>query len=78
VTDATTAQTDYMSVAQVAHELNLSRMTVYRMCESGQLACIRTGFKGKTIRIPRIAFEQHTEPKQPAPAVIPGQIEIAE
>jgi excisionase family DNA binding protein len=82
VTDATNlkmAQTDYLSVSEVATALGLCKMTVYRMCNSGQLAHIRTGLHGKTYRILRSSFEQHTTPSTaPAPAVIPGQTAIPE
>jgi excisionase family DNA binding protein len=77
VTNATHPQTDYMSVAEVATALGLCKMTVYRMCQSGQLAHIRTGLRNKTYRILRASFEQHATPTvAPAPAVIPGQTEI--
>ena len=78
MTNATSPRTDYMSVADVATALGLSKMTVYRMCQSGQLAHIRTGRGGKTYRIPRVAFEQHTTPVAPDAPVIPGQTVITD
>jgi excisionase family DNA binding protein len=62
VTHATHPQSDYLSVADVARALGLSRMTVYRMCQSGALEHIRTGRGGKTYRIARSSYEQHTTP----------------
>lgn len=78
MTNATVPQTDYMTVAQVATALGLCKMTVYRMCQTGQLAHIRTGLRGKSYRILRASFEQHTVPQVPAPAVIPGQTTITD
>lgn len=77
-TNSKMAQTDYLSVSEVATALGLCKMTVYRMCRSGQLAHIRTGLHGKTYRILRASFEQHTTPEAPAPAAIPGQTVIPE
>lgn len=79
MTNATTPQTDYLSVAEVAAALGLSKMTVYRMCQSGQFQHIRTGRCEKTYRILRTSFQQHTTPATiaPAPAAGPGQQAIA-
>jgi excisionase family DNA binding protein len=76
VTTGTHPQTDYMSVAEVAAALGLTRMTVYRMCRSGVLVHILTGPAGKTYRILRTSFEEHITPKAPAPAHIPGQLPL--
>lgn len=77
MTHATHPQSDYLSVADVARALGLSRMTVYRMCQSGALEHIRTGRGGKTYRIARSSYEQHTTPADSAPAPhVPGQMEI--
>lgn len=74
MTNATLPQADYMSVTEVAARLGTSKMTIYRLCASGQLASIRVG---RSYRIPNVAYEQFTAPaKAPAPAVIPGQTEI--
>lgn len=79
VTQTTVPRTDYMSAGEVATALGLSKMTVYRMCDAGTLAHIRTGVGGKVYRILRVSYEQHIAAvKSPAPApVIPGQSEIA-
>lgn len=76
MTYATDIQTEYLTVAQVAAILGLSKMTVYRMCQEGTLAHIRTGARGKTYRIARTALDDHARAAQPAPAVIPGQTTI--
>jgi excisionase family DNA binding protein len=78
VTNATLPEADYISVAEVAARLGLSKMTIYRMCDRGELASVRVG---RMYRINRAAyFERYgvdapaTQP--PAPAVIPGQTVI--
>lgn len=78
MTSATLPQSEYLTVAEVAAALGLCKQTVYRMCQTEQLAHIRTGHRGKSYRILRSSFEQHTTPKRPAPAVVPGQIAIPE
>lgn len=80
MTDTTVTQTQYFTVAEVATALRLSRMTIYRMVESGQLHGIRTGVRGKTIRIPAASVEQHERDAgqwTPVPN-IPGQTAIQE
>lgn len=77
MTHATHPQTDYVTVSEVAQALDLSRMTVYRMCQDGTLTHIRTGRAGRTIRILRTSVEEHMRPvAPPAPANIPGQTVI--
>lgn len=77
MTSATHPPSPYMSASEVARLLGLSRMTVYRMCDDGTLAHIRTGYRGRTYRILRTSYEQHTMPARPAGAPhIPGQTEI--
>lgn len=79
VTSGTHPQTDYMSVAEVATRLGLSKMTVYRMCWTGQLAHIRTGRNGRVYRILRSDYDRHATPVRNTPVpVIPGQMEITE
>lgn len=79
VTNATLPEPDYLTVAEVAARLGLSKMTVYRMCDNGDLAHIRTGQAGRCYRILRTSYEQHASAfVAPAPAVIPGQTEITE
>lgn len=76
VTQATHPQSDYMSVAAVATSLGLSKMTVYRMCWSGDLAYIRTGPGKRVYRILRSSFESHATPVRNTPVPIPGQLGI--
>lgn len=65
---------EYLSVADVARILGLSKMTVYRMCKEGTLKHIRTGRAGQTYRICRKSFEQHRTPAvTDIPSVIEGQ-----
>lgn len=70
---------EYLTVAEVATTLRLSKMTVYRMCDEGTIPSVRTG-RGRTIRIPTGAFARYRaglEGRRPEPApVIPGQTEI--
>ena len=51
----TPAISECLTVAQAAHELNLHRETIYRMCRSGQLKSFRTG---RVIRIPREGIDK--------------------
>lgn len=77
VTQATHPQSDYMSVADVAKALGLSKMSVYRMCWTGELAYIRTGPGKRVYRILRSSFAQHATPVRNSPVpIIPGQTEI--
>lgn len=55
VTNAELPQADYLSVAQIAARLSTSKMTVYRMCQRGELPSIRVG---RSYRVPAIAYEQ--------------------
>lgn len=78
MTNATLPEADYLSVAEVAARLGLSKMTIYRMCDRGDIHSIRIG---RMYRITRSAYEQrygvHTHTAQPpAPAVMPGQLTV--
>lgn len=79
MTNTTLAQVEYLTVAEVATLLRLSKMTVYRMCDEGTIASVRTG-RGRSIRIPAAAFARYRaglEGRHPEPAPsIPGQTEI--
>lgn len=76
-TDTPSGESDYLSVATVARVLGLSKMTVYRMCNDGTLAHIRTGRAGQTYRILRSSFEAHRTPAVPAePVAIDGQMTV--
>lgn len=59
MTTATTPQTQYLTVAEVATNLRLSRMTVYRLIKSGQLRAL--AINGRTFRIPTEAYAAFRE-----------------
>jgi excisionase family DNA binding protein len=41
---------DYLTIREVAEELRVSKMTIYRLVHSGELPCIRVG---RSFRIER-------------------------
>lgn len=45
----------YYTVGEIAEDLRVSRMTVYRMVHSGELASIRVG---RSFRIPIEAYQE--------------------
>lgn len=45
---------EYMTVSEIASALRVSRMTVYRLCHSGELEYVRIG---RSMRVPKRAFE---------------------
>lgn len=45
-----------MNVREVAQLLRVSKMTVYRLCERGELGSVRVG---RSIRIPRAAVGRY-------------------
>ena len=51
----TPSLSESLTVAQAAHELNLHRETIYRMCRSGLLTSYRFG---RAIRIPKQGIEK--------------------
>lgn len=77
-----TRRSDYLTVAEIAEDLRVVPMTVYRMIHGGQLPAIRIG--RRTFRIPAEAYyaykqQLHAEATARAagaPAHIPGQTEI--
>jgi len=59
----------YLTVPQVAAELQMDSSAVYKMCKSQQLPSVRFG---KSVRIPRLAYErylQRQEGGRPKPLV---------
>ena len=62
--------TAYLSVAEVAEHFRVSKMTIYRLCLSGELVSVRVG---RGYRIPRRSYEryvaEHTTTPEPAEAV---------
>jgi excisionase family DNA binding protein len=57
----------YLTIAEVAAALRLSRMTVYRMVRAGTLAADRFG---KSYRVPESAVEEYIR-RAGAPATAP-------
>jgi len=47
---------DLLTVAEVAEELRVSKMTVYRLCHSGDLASVRVG---RSFRVSRAALDTY-------------------
>jgi excisionase family DNA binding protein len=94
MSETNVTQSEYVSAAEVAKILGVCRLTVYRMCQSGTLAHIRTGGTGKIYRILRTSLDQHltpTAPREPAPGTswawqnppapvpnIPGQLQMVD
>ena len=54
---------EYLTPKQVAEELNVDRLTVYRMIRDGQLPASRVGKRG--LRIPREAVAAVLKPVKP-------------
>lgn len=50
------ARPQYLTVAEVAETMRVSRMTVYRLVHSGELPAIRVG---KSFRVPEQALVQY-------------------
>src|SRR5450759_4435125 len=48
----------YLTVPQVAAELQMDMSAVYKMCKSQQLPSVRFG---KSVRIPRLAYERYLQ-----------------
>lgn len=48
----------YLTVPQVAAELQMDSSAVYKMCKSQQLPSVRFG---KSVRIPRLAYERYLQ-----------------
>lgn len=48
----------YLSVAEVAERLRVSHMTIYRLCQSGEIVSVRVG---RSFRIPLRSYEHFIE-----------------
>jgi excisionase family DNA binding protein len=48
----------YLTVSQVATELQMDVSAIYKMCRSRQLPSVRFG---KSVRIPRLAYERYLQ-----------------
>lgn len=82
-TDTPPETLHYLTVDEIAADLRLGRMTVYRLIQRGTLTAIRPG--GRAFRIPADSYAEykrqlHTDADQRAAAATavagPGQIEI--
>jgi len=51
-----TAGTTFLTVAEVAAQMRVSKMTVYRLVHNGQLEAIRVG---RSFRVPEKAVEDY-------------------
>lgn len=84
MTDNTLTRSQYLTVAEVAEDLRVAPMTVYRMIGDGKLKALRLG--RRTYRIPSAAYleykfglEAEAEERQQhavSHPVIPGQTSI--
>lgn len=52
----TAARPRFLTVAEVAEEMRVSRMTVYRLVHSGEIPAVRVG---KSFRVPAAALQQY-------------------
>ncbi|WP_130342858.1 helix-turn-helix domain-containing protein [Herbihabitans rhizosphaerae] len=55
-TTATVGQVQFMTVAEVAKLMRVSKMTVYRLVHSGELPAVRVG---KSFRVPEKAAHEY-------------------
>ena len=51
----------YLTVAEVAEQLRVSKMTVYRLVHSGELEAVRVG---RSFRVPYKAAQEYVEKSQ--------------
>ena len=68
-TGGKTRPSTVLTVAEAACRLNVTRQTVYQMCQSGRLRFFRPG-TGQALRIPLAAVEQdenESGAREPAP-----------
>ena len=54
--DIPLAQVQFLTVAEVAARMRVSKMTVYRLVHSGELPAARVG---RSFRVPRSALEEY-------------------
>ena len=52
------ANTDFLTVAEVAEQMRVSKMTVYRLIHSGELPAVRFG---RSFRVPEVAVEEYVK-----------------
>jgi len=51
-----TAPSQFLTVAEVAEQMRVSKMTVYRLVHSGELPAVRVG---KSFRVPQQALTEY-------------------
>jgi excisionase family DNA binding protein len=57
------SESSFVTVAEVAAQLRVSNMTVYRLIQSGQLASIRVGrsYRIRDVDVDRYLADQYTQ-----------------
>lgn len=57
------SDSSFVTVAEVAGQLRVSNMTVYRLIQSGQLAAVRVGrsYRIRDVDVDRYLAEQYTQ-----------------
>lgn len=53
---------ELLTVEEVARELRVAKLTVYRAVENGRLAAVRLGSDSGRLRIPRSAVSDYLRP----------------
>lgn len=68
----------FLTVTEVAGLLRVSRMTVHRMIQHGEITAVRTGIGRGTYRIPASSLDEHLKRRTviTGSAIVPGQMEI--
>jgi excisionase family DNA binding protein len=57
------SESSFVTVAEVAGQLRVSNMTVYRLIQAGQLAAVRVGrsYRIRDVDVDRYLAEQYTQ-----------------
>lgn len=83
MTDNTTAEPEYLTVVEVAQDLRISKMTVYRMIKDGELFAIQLKRSLRILAEPYREYKRQLHAaalaradKAGTPAPIPGQTTI--
>lgn len=83
VTHTTAADPQYLTIAEIARDLRVSKMTAYRLVRTGRLFAIQ--INDRTLRVPTEAYQDYKHqlhadavarmtPATPAP--VPGQTTV--
>lgn len=64
MTEPVTEQDEFMTVTEVAEAMRVSKMSVYRLAQEGDLDAVRFG---RVIRIPRQSFRSYLDRNRLAP-----------